>query len=136
MKKENQAFYIASWVALGIGVSSYLVGLWNAELENAIKGYYFTVFAFGLYAAVSIQKTVRDRIEQIPVSSIYYGISWAAIILALSLFGIAIYQNDDLILSEKGFYSIAYVLSLYSCIVVQKNVRDAQDLDRTCSSVG
>jgi uncharacterized membrane protein YiaA len=73
MKKENQAFYIASWVALGIGVSSYLVGLWNAELENAIKGYYFTVFAFGLYAAVSIQKTVRDRIEQIPVSSIYYG---------------------------------------------------------------
>ena len=127
MKKENQAFYIASWVALGIGVSSYLVGLWNAELENAIKGYYFTVFAFGLYAAVSIQKTVRDRIEQIPVSSIYYGISWAAIILALSLFGIAIYQNDDLILSEKGFYSIAYVLSLYSCIVVQKNVRDAQE---------
>jgi uncharacterized membrane protein YiaA len=126
MKKENQAFYIASWVALGIGVSSYLVGLWNAELENAIKGYYFTVFAFGLYAAVSIQKTVRDRIEQIPVSSIYYGISWAAIILALSLFGIAIYQNDDLILSEKGFYSIAYVLSLYSCIVVQKNVRDSQ----------
>jgi uncharacterized membrane protein YiaA len=126
MKKENQAFYIASWVALGIGVSSYLVGLWNAELENAIKGYYFTVFAFGLYAAVSIQKTVRDRIEQIPVSNIYYGISWAAIILALSLFGIAIYQNDDLILSEKGFYSIAYVLSLYSCIVVQKNVRDAQ----------
>jgi uncharacterized membrane protein YiaA len=126
MKKENQAFYIASWVALGIGVSSYLVGLWNAELENAIKGYYFTVFTFGLYAAVSIQKTVRDRIEQIPVSSIYYGISWAAIILALSLFGIAIYQNDDLILSEKGFYSIAYVLSLYSCIVVQKNVRDAQ----------
>ena len=126
MKKENQAFYIASWVALGIGISSYLVGLWNAELENAIKGYYFTVFTFGLYAAVSIQKTVRDRIEQIPVSSIYYGISWAAIILALSLFGIAIYQNDDLILSEKGFYSIAYVLSLYSCIVVQKNVRDAQ----------
>ena len=126
MKKENQAFYIASWVALGIGVSSYLVGLWNAELENAIKGYYFTVFAFGLYAAVSIQKTVRDRIEKIPVSNIYYGISWAAIILALSLFGIAIYQNDDLILSEKGFYSIAYVLSLYSCIVVQKNVRDAQ----------
>ena len=127
MKKENQAFYAASWVALGIGVSSYLVGLWNAELENAIKGYYFTVFAFGLYAAVSIQKTVRDRIEQIPVSNIYYGISWAAIILALSLFGIAIYQNDDLILSEKGFYSIAYVLSLYSCIVVQKNVRDAQE---------
>lgn len=130
MKKENQAFYIASWSALGIGITSYLAGLWNAELEDAIKGYYFTVFTFGLYSAVSIQKTVRDKLEQIPVSSIYYGISWAAIVLALSLFGVAIYQNDDLILSEKGFYSIAYVLSLYSCIVVQKNVRDAQELGK------
>ena len=124
--KDNQTFYITSWAALAIGITAYLIGLWNAELETAIKGYYFTVFAFGLYAAVSIQKTVRDKIEKIPVSGIYYGISWAAIILALFLFGVAIYQNDNLILSEKGFYTIAYLMSLFSCIVVQKNVRDSQ----------
>lgn len=126
--KDNQTFYITSWAALAIGITAYLIGLWNAELETAIKGYYFTVFAFGLYAAVSIQKTVRDKIEKIPVSGIYYGISWAAIILALFLFGVAIYQNDNLILSEKGFYTIAYLMSLFSCIVVQKNVRDSQDV--------
>lgn len=125
--KDNQTFYITSWAALAIGITAYLIGLWNAELETAIKGYYFTVFAFGLYAAVSIQKTVRDKIEKIPVSGIYYGISWAAIILALFLFGVAIYQNDNLILSEKGFYTIAYLMSLFSCIVVQKNVRDSQE---------
>jgi uncharacterized membrane protein YiaA len=126
--KDNQTFYITSWAALAIGIAAYLIGLWNAELETAIKGYYFTVFAFGLYAAVSIQKTVRDKIEKIPVSGIYYGISWAAIVLALFLFGVAIYQNDDLILSEKGFYTITYLMSLFACIVVQKNVRDAQVL--------
>ena len=80
---KSQAFNITSWIALGAGVLSYLAGLWNLEAENAIKGYYFTVFAFGLYAAVSIQKTVRDKVEEIPVSNIYYGISWAAISLAL-----------------------------------------------------
>jgi uncharacterized membrane protein YiaA len=126
--KDNQTFYITSWAALAIGIAAYLIGLWNADLEAAIKGYYFTVFAFGLYAAVSIQKTVRDKIDNIPVSGIYYGISWAAIVLALLLFGVAIYQNDSLALSEKGFYTISYAMSLFSCIVVQKNVRDSQEI--------
>lgn len=125
--KDNQTFYMTSWAALAIGIVAYLTGLWNAELESAIKGYYFTVFAFGLYAAVSIQKTVRDRIDNIPVSGIYYGISWAAILLALLLFGVAIYQNDNLALSEKGFYTISYIMSLFACVVVQKNVRDSQE---------
>ena len=43
---KSQAFNITSWIALGAGVLSYLAGLWNLEAENAIKGYYFTVFAF------------------------------------------------------------------------------------------
>ena len=84
------------------------------------------MFTFGLYAAVSIQKTVRDKIDKIPVSGIYYGISWAAVVLALFLFGVAIYQNDNLALSEKGFYTISYIMSLFACVVVQKNVRDSQ----------
>jgi uncharacterized membrane protein YiaA len=126
--KDNQTFYITSWAALVIGIAAYLIGLWNAELEPAIKGYYFTVFTFGLYAAVSIQKTVRDKIDKIPVSEIYYGISWAAILMALSLFGVAIYQNDNLALSEKGFYTISYIMSLFACVVVQKNVRDSQKI--------
>ena len=125
---KSQAFNITSWIALGAGVLSYLAGLWNLEAENAIKGYYFTVFAFGLYGAVSIQKTVRDKVEELPVSNIYYGISWAAISLALLLFCVAIYQNDEMLLSEKGFYVSTYILSLYSCIVVQKNVRDSQEV--------
>ena len=66
--------------------------------------------------------------DNIPVSGIYYGISWAAIVLALLLFGVAIYQNDSLALSEKGFYTISYAMSLFSCIVVQKNVRDSQEI--------
>jgi len=39
------------------------------------KGYYFTVLMYGLFSAVSVQKSVRDRMEGIPVTNLYYGIS-------------------------------------------------------------
>ncbi|HUN22932.1 MAG TPA: YiaA/YiaB family inner membrane protein [Anaerolineales bacterium] len=34
--------------------------------------------------------------------------------------------NSTLWLSEKGFFGIAFILSLFSAIVVQKNTRDNQ----------
>jgi uncharacterized membrane protein YiaA len=101
-----------------------LIGLWNLDVELRDKGYYFTVFIFGLYAAVSVQKTVRDKMENIPVSGIFYGISWVGMAAALILFGISVYNTDLMIASEKGFYSMAFALSLFAAVVVQKNVRD------------
>lgn len=118
------AFTIASWLALGVGTIGFLVGLWNAEMGIEEKGYYFAVLAFGLYAAVSIQKSVRDRLEGIPVTNIYYGISWAAIVTAIGLLAVGLYNATTIDLSEKGFYAMAYVLSLFSAITVQKNTRD------------
>lgn len=39
----SPAFNIVSWVALMAGVASYLVGLWNAEMQLNERGYYFAV---------------------------------------------------------------------------------------------
>ncbi|MCH9660821.1 MAG: hypothetical protein K0U54_07905, partial [Bacteroidetes bacterium] len=36
----------------------------------------------------------------------------------------------DLDLSEKGFYGMSFMLSLFSAVAVQKNTRDIQFLDR------
>ncbi len=36
------------------------------------KGYYFAVLVLGLFSAASYQKTVRDKYEGIPTTSIYY----------------------------------------------------------------
>src|SRR5215216_6107361 len=66
------AFVGASWCALFLGTIAYLVGLWNAQMLLNEKGYYFTVLLYGLFAAVSVQKCVRDRLEGIPVTDIYY----------------------------------------------------------------
>ena len=128
-RKEGEptpAFIGASWAALLVGVAAYLIGLFNATMELNEKGYYFAVLVFGLYAAVSLQKAVRDRHEGIPVTNIYYGISWFALLIAISLMGIGLFNAGSIILSEKGFYGMAFVLSVFAAITVQKNIRDTQ----------
>src|SRR5437868_11831151 len=47
---------------------------WSSDVcsSDLEKGYYFTVLVFGLYAAISLQKSVRDRAEGVPVTGIYY----------------------------------------------------------------
>jgi uncharacterized membrane protein YiaA len=128
-RKEGEptpAFIGASWAALLVGVTAYLIGLYNAAMELNEKGYYFAVLVFGLYSAVSLQKAVRDKEEGIPVTNIYYGISWFALIVSISLMAIGLYNAGSIVLSEKGFYGMAFVLSLFAAITVQKNIRDAQ----------
>ncbi|MEH7179148.1 inner membrane protein YiaA [Neobacillus vireti] len=129
VRKEGEptaAFIGASWAALLVGVAAYLIGLFNAAMQLNEKGYYFAVLVFGLYAAVSLQKAVRDKEEGIPVTNIYYGISWFAVIVAISLMGIGLYNAGSIVLSEKGFYAMSFVLSIFAAITVQKNIRDTQ----------
>ncbi len=66
IQKTSNAFIAASWVALGAGMVGYLVGLWRAEMLLNEKGYYFTVLMFGLFSVISLQKSVRDKLENIP----------------------------------------------------------------------
>lgn len=127
--KPTAAFISASWGALFIGMVSYCVGLWNAAMELNEKGYYFTILLFGLFSVVSVQKSVRDRLEGIPVTEIYYGISWFVTIASMLLLVIGLW-NAHLVLSEKGFYGISFFLSLFAAIAVQKNTRDVKFLEQ------
>jgi uncharacterized membrane protein YiaA len=126
-QKQNQqpsaAFIGASWTALIIGMTAYFIGLWNAEMALNEKGYYFTVLMFGLFAAISVQKAVRDQLEGIPVTNLYYGIAWFSTILSIILLTVGLW-NADLSRSEKGFYAMSFVLSMFAAIAVQKNTRD------------
>lgn len=115
----------ASWLALGAGMFGYLIGLWRSDMLLNEKGFYFTVLILGLFAAVSVQKSVRDRLEGQPVTDLYYGICWFATILAISLLTIGLW-NASLLPCEKGFYAFAFLLGLFGVIAVQKNTRDAQ----------
>ena len=113
----------ATWGVVIIGLLSYCIGLWNANMELNEKGYYFAILLMGIYAVISLQKAIRDKAENIKVSDIYYGISWVIVITSLLLLIIGL-RNADLLLSEKGFYAISFLLSLFGAITVQKNIRD------------
>ncbi|OAD40711.1 inner membrane protein YiaA [Polaribacter atrinae] len=121
--KPTSAYVGASWGALIIGLVSYCVGLWNAAIELNEKGFYFAILLMGIYAVISLQKAVRDKAEEIKVSEMYYGISWVVVLAAILLLIIGL-RNADLLLSEKGFYGISFLLSLFGAITVQKNTRD------------
>ncbi len=124
LQKPSNAFIAVSWIALGAGMIGFLVGLWRAEMQLNEKGYYFTILMFGLFAVVSVQKTVRDRLEGLPVTDIYYGLCWFATLLSILLLTIGLW-NADILPSEKGFYAFAFLLALFGAIAVQKNIRDS-----------
>ncbi len=126
--KPSNAFVAASWVALGAGMIGFLIGLWRSDLLLNEKGYYFTVLMFGLFAVISVQKTVRDRLEKLPVTDIYYGLCWFATILAIILLIIGLW-NAEMLPSEKGFYAFSFLLALFGAIAVQKNIRDLKMAD-------
>ncbi|MBP7809885.1 MAG: YiaA/YiaB family protein [Bacteroidia bacterium] len=128
-QKPSNAFIAASWVALLAGGISYCVGLWNAYIFLNEKGYYFTVLMYGLFSAVSLQKAVRDQLEGIPVTGIYLGISWFSTLLSILLLVIGLW-HAEMDLSEKGFYGMSFLLSLFAAIAVQKNIRDTAVAER------
>lgn len=122
-QRPTPAYIGASWAVLIIGVTAYCIGLWNADMELNEKGYYFTVLLFGLFSVISVQKAVRDKLEGIQVTELYYGISWFTTITAIMLLVVGLW-NADLLLSEKGFYGMSFTLSVFAAISVQKNTRD------------
>src|SRR5689334_2505703 len=128
-QKPSNAFIGASWVALGTGMTGYFIGLWRSDMQLNEKGYYFTVLMYGLFSVVSLQKAVRDRLENIRVTDVYYGLSWFSAILAVVLLTIGLW-NAELLPSEKGFYAFAFLLALFAAVAVQKNVRDVDAAER------
>jgi uncharacterized membrane protein YiaA len=123
-QKPSMAFVAASWVALLTGMIGYLVGLFRADMLLNEKGYYFTVLMFGLFAVVSLQKAVRDKLEKIPVTDLYYSLCWFSTMLSILLLIVGLW-NATLLPSEKGFYAFAFLLAMFGVITVQKNTRDA-----------
>ena len=121
--KPSNAFIAASWISLITGMAGYFIGLWRSEMWLSEKGYYFTIIMFSLFSVVSVQKAVRDRLEKVPVTDVYYGISWFCTILSIVLLIIGLW-NAELLPSEKGFYAFSFLLAIFGAVAVQKNTRD------------
>lgn len=127
-QRPTNAFIGASWAALLAGAVAYFVGLWNGAMPLNEKGYYFAIFMYGLFAAVSLQKSVRDRLEGVPVTGIYFGLCWLSLGICVLLLIVGLW-NATLSSSEKGFFAMSFLLSLFAVVAIQKNVRDVALLE-------
>jgi uncharacterized membrane protein YiaA len=66
---------------------------------------------------------VRDRSEGIAVTGMYFMLCWVSLCAVILLLAVGLW-NATLQPSEKGFYAMSFVLSLFAVVAVQKNVRD------------
>lgn len=124
IQKPTAAFVGASWLALLIGAATYLFGLWGSRaMQLNEMGYYFTILMYGLFSAVSLQKSVRDRLEGIKVTGIYFGLCWVSLLLSVLLLTVGLF-NATMDNNEKGYFAMSFLLSLFGAVAVQKNVRD------------
>ena len=123
INRPTSAFIAASWVALLAGAVGFMIGLWNANMPLHEKGYYLVILLYGLFSASSLQKTIRDQLEEIAVTTIYYGLCWVSMAVCIVLLLISLW-NADITMSEKGFYIMSFLLSLFGVVATQKNIRD------------
>jgi uncharacterized membrane protein YiaA len=123
----------STWAALAIGILGYLVGLWNADIQLNEKGFYFAIFLLGMFSAVTLQKTIRDQAQGIPVTKIFMAMSWSTLATSIVLLVIGL-VNATISFSEKGFYAMAFTLCLFAVITVQKNIRDLSDAQMAAST--
>jgi len=76
-----------------------------------------------------LQKSVRDRMEGMRVTDMYYNLCWFGVVLSIGLLVVGLW-NAALLPSEKGFYAFGFILAMFGAIAVQKNTRDLQAIDK------
>jgi uncharacterized membrane protein YiaA len=123
--RPSGAFIAATRAVLVLGTGAYLIGLWTSAMAISEKTSYLATLLLGLFAAISLQKAVRDKLEGIRVTGTYLNVCWAGLVAALGLFGFSLF-NATFELATKGFFGMAYALSLFAVLTVQKNVRDME----------
>ena len=115
LQRPTAAFVGASWIALLVGGTVYLFGLWNASMLLNEKGYYLTILLYGLFASVSLQKSVRDRLEGIRVTGIYFGLCWLSLGIAITLLTVGLW-NATLSSSEISAFLSGPWTARLACI--------------------
>ncbi len=116
----SPSFHLISWIALIGGIVTYLVGLWNADMQLNEKGYYFAVLVLGLFAAASYQKTVRDKYEAIPTTALYYTTCLVVFVIAVGLLGYRTVECHSAAQRERVLWAGVFFEPVWRCCGTEK----------------
>lgn len=112
-----------SYFAFLFSICVFGIGLFNAEMLLSEKGFYIIAIIFGFYSVITLQKALRDKMEGYDVNESYMKLSYFGVATPIILMAIGLW-NAELQLNEKGFFAVTFIMTLFSSIVVQKNIRD------------
>lgn len=133
-KRNTPAFTAASYFALGAGLLLFCLGVYNADWELNVKGYYLLCMVLITITCIVVQKVVRDNTEDKEIrldnpkhrmrnTGAFTGMAIAGLIIGYAMFFIGLY-NASFDLNVKGYYIAVILLISYSAIGVQKVTRD------------
>jgi len=117
-----------------MGLLLFCLGVYNADWELNVKGYYLLCMVLITITCIVVQKVVRDNTEDKEIrldnprhrmrnTSAFTGMAYAGLVIGYAMFFIGIY-NAPFELNVKGYYIAVIFLISYSAIGVQKVTRD------------
>ncbi len=133
-RRNTAAFTAASYFALAAGIFLYCLGIYNADWELNVKGYYLLCMFLIIITSIATQKVVRDNAEDKELRNenpkhrmrntpAFTGMAVAGLIIGFGMFFIGLF-NAPFELNVKGYYIAVMLLISYSAIGVQKVTRD------------
>lgn len=119
------AYQGAAWFAFALGSIAFLYAVWYSPVASSDRYFLYTGFLFSCFGCVSVSKAVRDKQEGIPVSGLFYGLSYVAAItpLVMTAYFLA-YDSTMDDYSHRGLLGMAYALSAFAVLTISKNERD------------
>lgn len=121
--KPSPVFVGASWLVVAFAAIALTLVLYDLDAEAAVKGFYAIVVLFAMFGVVALSKAVRDKIEGIPVSPAFYGLSFAAVAIPATIL-IVMLLFSDFAVATRWLIFICSVMLIYVTAAVQKNIRD------------
>lgn len=121
--KPTGAFVGASWAALVLGASVYTVSFLLVDVEPLERGFLLGAFFFGIVGPIGVQKLVRDRHEGVSVTSLGLGVSWFGPVIGIAMLAWGLW-NSGRPPSESGLFGMAFAMTVFANMVVQKNTSD------------
>lgn len=126
------AFQAVSWFAFAIGAVTFLFAVWYAPFATPADRYFlYSAFLFSLFGCLSVSKAVRDKQENIPVTGLFYGLSYVAAIVPLVMVSYNLaFESVLMSPSHRGLLGMAYAISAFAVLAIAKNERDKQAAQR------
>ncbi|MFN8127021.1 MAG: YiaA/YiaB family inner membrane protein [Candidatus Nanopelagicales bacterium] len=114
-----------SWFAFALGAITFLYAAWYAPLITVGERYFlYTAALFSLYGCLGVAKVVRDRQEGIPVTALFYGLSYVAALAPFILVSYNLVFDSVLPLSSRTILGLSFALTAYATLAIAKNERD------------